>query len=215
MGMPLMFNQETRETKAQTRYLEAAHWWLHGIPRNTRSEHLLGRAERSCTRGTRSGSACLQSSGQSHGRWAHKHNIHNQSNHITVPSQSYTQFNPILLAPTTKYQTVSNPAYATQSHINQTSTISVSMSLAPSGEKKRPLQLLPIPNPAHAIRFPHTDRPCSPARLIDPATERRTLPIPPARHRNIKRRRIYCVRTSRTAGRRRRQQTPPRTNRRN
>jgi hypothetical protein len=39
----------------------------------------------------------------------------------------------------------------------------------------------------------------SPARL-DPATERRTLPIPPARHRNIERRRIYCVRTSRTAG---------------
>jgi len=61
MHVPLMFDYEPRETKAQMHYLEVARWWLRGIPRSTRWEHLSGRVKGSCTRGRRSGSACLQS----------------------------------------------------------------------------------------------------------------------------------------------------------
>lgn len=45
-------------------YLEAARWWRRGTRRSTRSGPLWGRVERSCTHGTRSGSACLQKSDQ-------------------------------------------------------------------------------------------------------------------------------------------------------
>jgi len=88
MHVPLMFDYEPRETKAQMHYLEVARWWLHGIPRSTRSERLSGRVEGSCTRGTRSGSACLQSFGQSGTGWAHTDTDKHQINpiHNSVPS---------------------------------------------------------------------------------------------------------------------------------
>jgi len=63
MHVPLMFDYEPRETKAQMHYLEVARWWLRGIPRSTRWEHLSGRVKGSCTRGRRSGSACLRNRG--------------------------------------------------------------------------------------------------------------------------------------------------------
>lgn len=129
---------------------------------------------------------------------------------IPSQSQSQPQCSPILGAPD---GTVSNPAYATQSHISQTlNELSSSTIITVIQKKRHPPASLPIPNPIHAIRFPHTDRPSLPARL-DLSTERRTLLIQPARHRNIERSRITaCVPQELRV---RRQQTPPRSKGRN